>query len=38
MIEEVARVELPFDETLTIKKHRMEPEKGKDSGKRNPSL
>lgn len=26
MIKEVARVELPFDETLTIKKHRMQPE------------
>ena len=26
MIKEVARVGLPFDETLTIKKHRMQPE------------
>lgn len=34
MIEEVAKVELPFDETLTIKKHRIEPEKGRNSGKR----
>lgn len=34
MIKEVANVELPFDETLSIRKHRLESPKGNNSGKR----
>lgn len=34
MIREVAKVELPFDETLTIKKHRMQPDKPAGNEKR----